>query len=347
MSNPYGIPDDVYQSLGARARLTATGYKNKTYGDSVYRSNLASLIADYSKNNPVGGEAGAAGAGSASNQQASSTSFSGLQGSEREVVKGLLDQYNNGGTEAYKKAQAQRQETIGMLDSSLQDYSKKGAFQDAVDLMASNLNKSMEAQKPAIQKSVEGAGTSSGSMQALLSQKLSTDASREAGALGAQQAVAYGQIASNLLNQRGSLTTGADQSIDPMIKLADLLKVSSSQQSSSGSSNFDPASMLNAEANMMRAQNTGQPVAARSTYGGAPLTPMGSVVSSPMSGSTDWAANEAFWAADKKKEDAKRAAYQADLDTRNAAYFNAAQNSPSSNSGGFGANWYDQSQAKA
>jgi hypothetical protein len=330
MSNPYGIPDDVYQSLGARARLTASGYKNKVYGDSIYRSNLSSLIADYSKNNPVGGSAGAVGAGSASNQSSSSASFSGLQDSpERDMIKGLIGQFNNGGTEAYKQAQAQRQQSIGMLDSSLQDYSKKNAFQDAVDLMSSNLNKSMEAQKPAIQKAMEGAGTSAGSMQALLSQKLSADASREAGAMGAQQAVAYGQIASNLLNQRGSLTTGVDQSIDPMVKLADLLKVSTSQQQSSGSSNFDPANMLNAQTNAARLN----PAKAISTYGGVEPQDMvagsglGGGGNAPASIASDWY-TKAVADINKKKPN-----------YGDTGFYSAP------NSGGFGANWYDQSQA--
>jgi hypothetical protein len=332
MSNPYGIPDEVYQSLGARARLTASGYKNKVYGDSIYRSNLANLISDYTKNNPTGASTGEAGAGSASNQSASSSSFSGLQGSERDTVKGLLDQFNNGGTDAYKEAQAQRQQTIGMLDASLQDYSKKGAFQDAVDLMASNLNKSMEANKPMIGKAVEGAGTSAGSMQALLAQKLSTDASREAGAMGAQQAVAYGQIASNLLNQRGSLTTGVDQRMDPMIKLADLLKVQTSQQQSSGSSNFDPANMLNAEANMARV-SAANPPKAYSTYGGPPLQDMvagsglGNGGAAPTTTATDWY-TKAVADINKKKPNYGDTGFYSVPD-----------------SGGFGANWYDQSQA--
>lgn len=59
------------------------------------------------------------------------------------------------------------------------DYTKDKAFQDAVDLVSQSLQNSMEKNMPAISKSIQGAGTSSSSMQGLLSQKLATDASQQ------------------------------------------------------------------------------------------------------------------------------------------------------------------------
>jgi hypothetical protein len=87
-----------------------------------------------------------------------------------------------------------------MLQSLLQDYSKQNAFNDAQGLVALSLQKAMEQSGPAISRSIEGAGTSAGSMQALLAGNASRDAALSASALGAEQAKSYGNISSNLLN---------------------------------------------------------------------------------------------------------------------------------------------------
>lgn len=227
----------------------------------------------------AGGNKGEASSSSSTSNQ-SSSSFSGLQdGAERDTIKSLLAQFNSGGTAEYRKAQAERDATLSKIDSQLGDYSKQAAFQDAADAMQLSLNNSMAKNKPIIQKGVEAAGTSASSMQALLAQNMITDASLSAGALGAEQAKSYGQIASGMLATRGGITTGIDQRIDPMTKLADLLKISSSQSTGAVTSQsagaFDPANMLNAQANMLKAQNadaaSGGAAKSWSTYGPDPL----------------------------------------------------------------------------
>lgn len=218
----------------------AGGIRMQMQNDAIARNNLIKEV--MAKRGTTG-----TGTGTASNQQSSqsSSSFSGIQDQDvRDTLKGLINQFNNGGTEEYKKASAERADTLSFLDKSLQDYSKQGAFQDAGDLMAQSLRLSQEKNMPAIQKAMEGAGTSAGSMQALLSNKFALEASQAAGALGATQASEYGRIAASMLNTRAGLTTGVDRTIDPMVKLADALKISSSQSqaSSSGMSNFNPMS---------------------------------------------------------------------------------------------------------
>lgn len=208
-----------------------------------------------------GAVAGSNGVQSTNESSSSQSSFSGLEnGVERDLIKNLLKQFGEGGTEAYKEAQKQKGETISKIDAQLRDYSKRSAFADAGDLMASQMAKAMEAQKPAIQRAIEGAGTSASSMQALLSQKLAADVSRESGALGAQQAVAYGQISGNLMGNRAGLTTGVDQSIDPILRLTDMLKITSSQsqQNSKSVGYFDPSNSMNAETNRLRADQEQQ-----------------------------------------------------------------------------------------
>lgn len=233
MANPYGITDQQYAEAKAAAQLRSkwdVGGKSGAYGaalDDIIRTK-------YANSSGSSGDSFGANTSSYNNSQ----SFSGLQGTERDQIKELLSTMIGGGTDAYKQAQAQRQESIAMMDKTLGDYSKQSAFADAGALMQQNLNKSMEANMPMIQRSMQNAGTSGGSMQALLSQKLASDAALGAGALGAEQAKAYGQISTSLLGQRGGMTTGEDQSLKPIAAIADLLKTSSS--SGASASSFDP-----------------------------------------------------------------------------------------------------------
>ena len=276
---------------------------------------------------------GGGGAGNTASQS-NSSSFSGLEGTERDQIKGLLSQMIGGGTDAYKQAQAQRQETIGMLDSALGQYSKQAAFSDAAAMMQQNLNKSMEANQPAIQRAMQNAGTSGGSMQALLSQKLASEAALAAGTLGAEQAKAYGQISSSFMNQRGALTTGQDQSLDPITKLAELLKVSRSSGSSTGY--FDPlresmaaADRESREKIASMAASAAGPVKVHSTYGGPPLTDMvaGTGIGYGVS-DAELAATRKMWADMDAKKEAERQAYKASLDARNAAYATSVSKQP-------------------
>ena len=234
-ANPYGIDPAIYADIQKQAANAATYYNSPgqpLQNPVLYAKELDRLVQRERSGN------GGSGLTGDTQSQSNSSSFAGLEGTERDQIKGLLSQMIGGGTEAYKQAQAQRQETIGMLDSALNQYSKQAAFSDAAAMMQQNLNKSMEANQPAIQRAMQNAGTSGGSMQALLSQKLANDAALSAGTLGAEQAKAYGQISSSFMNQRGALTTGQDQSLDPIARLAETLKVSRSSGSSIG--NFDP-----------------------------------------------------------------------------------------------------------
>lgn len=212
----------------------AGGIAMQMQNNTIARNNLIKEVMA-----KKGGVSSSVGTGTQSNQ--SSNSFSGIaEGPERDSLKALLNSYMSGTNADYNAAQALKNQSIGQFDRLLGDYTKQAAFQDSADLVQASINKSMEAQKPAIQKAIEGSGTSSGSMQALLSQKLSTEASLAAGSLGAQQAVAYGQIASGVAGNRGQLTTGKADNIGAITSVADLLKTQTQQ--SSQSSNFNPMS---------------------------------------------------------------------------------------------------------
>lgn len=169
----------------------------------------------------------------------SSTGFSGIDNPEAlATLMSLISQLSSGGTDAMKAQATDKKAGIDLTKATLQDFTKGKAFTDALALMQSSLDKAMEAQKPAIQRAVEGAGTSASSMQALLSQKASSDAATQAGALGAEQAKAYGAITAQLLSTLNTSASQMDPAVQALIQALDLTKVSkqSSTSTSQGTS---------------------------------------------------------------------------------------------------------------
>jgi len=291
----------------------AGGIAMQMQNDTIARNNL---IKEVMAKRGTGGAAG--GTGSASNS--SSSSYSGIQDQEvRDILKNKIKEFNAGGTAEYQKASAERADTLAFLDQSLKDYSKQGAFQDAGDLMAQNLRLSMEKNMPAIQRAQEGAGTSGGAMQALLSQKLATESSQAAGALGANQASEYGRIAASMLNTRAGLTQGVDRTIDPMVKLADSLKVQTQNQSSM--SNFNPYASVGV-GGVGTTRNTTGPAVYDTVANQGVANGGGAVAANP----NDWYAKAV-----------------ADLNKKTVNYGDTGYYTEP-NGGGFGANWYDQAR---
>ena len=126
---------------------------------------------------------------------------------ENEKVLGtLIAQLMGGGTKQQKKQTRERDAVTELVRNLLGEFSKQKAFEDAKGLMALNMQNSMQKNMPAIQKSIEGAGTSASSMQSLLSQNLVADSALAASALGAEQAKAYAGTTTNLASLLEALT---------------------------------------------------------------------------------------------------------------------------------------------
>lgn len=171
---------------------------------------------------------------SQSSSQSTQDSFSGI--ANPEALASLLkfvQEAAAGGSESFKKQQADRNMITADTQKLQGNYSKEAAFQDAAMLMQQMLQKSMEANMPAIAKSITGAGTSSSSMQGLLSEKLATDSAQAAGAMGAEQAKAYGGIQASLAATLEALSRINVEGESNFLKALDLLKVSTSHGSSS------------------------------------------------------------------------------------------------------------------
>lgn len=169
------------------------------------------------------------------NSQSNSESFSGI--SNPEALASLLNFIKTGvnGNPNYQAQLAKRQGVAGEVNSLMGNYSKEAAFRDAQMLMQQNLQKSMEAQMPSIMAAIQGAGTSASSMQGLLSQQLAQSSAQSAGALGAQQATSYGNIAANLSNTLEALTRIDNSGTTDYLKALELLRESTSKSTSSSS----------------------------------------------------------------------------------------------------------------
>jgi hypothetical protein len=125
-------------------------------------------------------------------------------------------------------------EALDTLKAQLPGYSKSAAFADAKALMDETAAKSLEANKPAIQRAVEGAGTSASSMAGLLSTKLATDTARAAAAQGAEQAKAYGAISAQLSSAISNMAASGDPVQKMLASLAQAQIAADAQTTSAG-----------------------------------------------------------------------------------------------------------------
>jgi len=162
----------------------------------------------------------------------SSSQFQGISSPEAmAVLLEFIRQTAGGGTEEQRRQRAERNTEIQRTRALSGDYTKQSAFADAAELMAQNLRQSLEKNMPAISKSIQGAGTSSSSMQGLLSQKLATESAQAASALGAEQAKSYGAISAQLQSVLEALTRGDPTAETNLLKALELTRVSSQASS--------------------------------------------------------------------------------------------------------------------
>lgn len=163
------------------------------------------------------------------------------------ALEALIKTMSTGGTPQQQAEVAKKKQTQQLIEGLLGQYSSGQAFTDAKSLMALNLQQALEKNMPAIQRSIEGAGTSASSAQGLLAQNLSRDTALAAGALGAEQAKAYGGITANLTNQlSGMASTAMDPVTQALISALQVSKgaVENTQGSRTGTSSqqtFTPA----------------------------------------------------------------------------------------------------------
>ena len=140
------------------------------------------------------------------------------------TLQNLISQLMGGGTANQKAEMGRIFEAQNLVKQLLGSYTTPKAMEDARGAMALNLKQSLEANMPAIQKAIEGAGTSANSMQALLSTKLANDSSLAASSLGADQAKTYAATTAQLLATLSSLVQPKDQVTQDLVSALSVLK---------------------------------------------------------------------------------------------------------------------------
>lgn len=111
----------------------------------------------------------------------------------------------------------------------LADYTKGAATTDSDLLMAKQRREALAKVMPGITSAMEGSGTQWSSMNAILQQQAAERAAEDAAALGAKQAVQYGDISQRLLAAKGSYDAQmSNQRSADIARLLDSLKSSNS-----------------------------------------------------------------------------------------------------------------------
>lgn len=169
-----------------------------------------------------------------------------------DILAKLLQQLLAGGTPEQNKQRAAREREIVDTRDIRQDYSKQAAFADAAGLISQQQRLALEELVPSINRAAEGAGTSAGSMRALLLQDAATKAAEAASAAGVKTAVDYGQIAAGLSNTLEALTRPSNETTDALLKALEISKGSRSE-SKTKTSGSGSSTGLNAANNGQRA----------------------------------------------------------------------------------------------
>ncbi len=140
------------------------------------------------------------------------------------------------------------------IQSLLGGYSKGAAFSDASAIVNREATKQARKNAPVLQRAAEGAGTSAGSMQGLMANQFAVDTAEAAGALGAQQAVQYGNISANLSSALASLAANGDPIAKSIIQLQQLQTQDIGNQRSTNADLFKTKSQTATSTNATNAQ---------------------------------------------------------------------------------------------
>lgn len=152
-----------------------------------------------------------------------------------DILAKLLQQLLTGGTPEQTRQRAAREREVQDTRDIRQDYTKEAAFADAAGLISQQQRLALEELIPSINRAAEGAGTSAGSMRALLLQDAATKAAEAASAAGVKTAVDYGQIAAGLSNTLEALTRPTNETTDALLKALEISKGTRSEQRSRSS----------------------------------------------------------------------------------------------------------------
>jgi hypothetical protein len=165
-----------------------------------------------------------ASAGNQSGWESVNQTTTALDPGSMKTLQDFIAQLMSGGT-ANQRGEIQRRNAMTQFVTNLLGLvSPEQAKADAQGLMSLNLQQSMEKQMPALQKAIEGSGTSASSMQALLANRIAQDAALNASALGGEQQKAYAQSRAQLASLLEAFTRPQNTVENNLIQALNVLK---------------------------------------------------------------------------------------------------------------------------
>ncbi len=140
------------------------------------------------------------------------------------TLEQFITQLMSGGT-ANQKGEIQKRDAMTQFVTNLLGLvSPEQANADAQGLMSQQLQRSLEQQMPALQKAIEGAGTSASSMQALIANRIAQDSAQSAAALGGEQQKAYAQSRAQLASLLEAFTRPQNTVENTLVQALNALK---------------------------------------------------------------------------------------------------------------------------
>ena len=232
---------------------TATGQpqeKTTTFGpdSQAGTSNTIGITNSATSGNQAGFESG-------------NSTTTALDPNSLKTLEQFITQLMSGGT-ANQKGEIQKRDAMTQFVTNLLGLvSPEQANADAQGLMGQQLQKSLEQQMPALQKAIEGAGTSASSMQALIANRIAQDSAQSAAALGGEQQKAYAQSRAQLASLLEAFTRPQNTVENTLIQALNALKGAvtntNSTRYSSNSSSQNTTGQTNSTTNSQQVAQRG------------------------------------------------------------------------------------------
>ncbi len=199
--------------------------------------------------------------GSQAGFESGNSTTTALDPNSLKTLEQFITQLMSGGT-ANQKGEIQKRDAMTQFVTNLLGLvSPEQANADAQGLMGQQLQKSLEQQMPALQKAIEGAGTSASSMQALIANRIAQDSAQSAAALGGEQQKAYAQSRAQLASLLEAFTRPQNTVENTLIQALNALKGAvtntNSTRYSSNSSSQNTTGQTNSTTNSQQVAQRG------------------------------------------------------------------------------------------
>ena len=188
----------------------------------------------------------------------SSSGFSGISDSDTlSAISKLIA--NEGMSSDLARQTVEKGQQKNLVLSQLSNFTQNKAFENSTDAMSAALRTLSEHSGSAIARAVDSAGTSGGSMEALLANDANARNAGAAAGIGVDLASKYGGITADILNNASGLSTIDTTSINSLLEAIDKMKTSTNtsiSDASSGSTSDSVATSQSREGSLSQSTAT-------------------------------------------------------------------------------------------